>query len=424
MIRALFMSLVIFSLTAVAAAQQVQVSPSSVNAYSQGATTAFLTFSNIKDKRAAESFWCGELIPATPDLGFKCAPTKLFGRLPARYDQSRTTGNAYYTDIMSVPPSVARRAYLDAASGAEATFFYVRRFVSATGGPDEFVPVTIRLAGNNAAAPLSLTNVKLAFEVDKPVLFLKAGEKVPRLEAEITYTGSGRLKGRWEVVKPGEELPAERDLLTEASLPIEERGLQRRYTQLSRFNIYLPPTGRFTLPGPETWKLQNPAEGMYLILLRIEATDDKTSDSDLAAIGAAGGIVHSGGVAGFPLPVLRYYVGSGTGVLPAAATMNAAAPRFAQVSPADNTIITGSEAALFKWSEVQGAAFYRLEIEDTEGKAVLAAVLPVVGAGSYRAPSFLKEKALGSVLRWRVVAMDAAGNQLAETARRSFKLSP
>jgi hypothetical protein len=37
-----------------------------------------------------------------------------------------------------------RRAYLDAARGSNATFFYVRRFVLPAGGPDEYVPVTLR----------------------------------------------------------------------------------------------------------------------------------------------------------------------------------------------------------------------------------------------------------------------------------------
>ena len=33
-----------------------------------------------------------------------------------------------FTDIMSIPPNVARRAYDAAAAGATSTFFYVRRF--------------------------------------------------------------------------------------------------------------------------------------------------------------------------------------------------------------------------------------------------------------------------------------------------------
>src|SRR5437588_12007911 len=85
-------------------AQKIQVSPSDVNAYSQGATSVLLTFGGLVNKRVAEATWCGALIPATPDLGMKCDPSTIFGRLPARYDQSTLSGNRAFTDIMSVTP--------------------------------------------------------------------------------------------------------------------------------------------------------------------------------------------------------------------------------------------------------------------------------------------------------------------------------
>ena len=318
-------------------AQEISVSPSSVTAYSQGATSALLTFQNVKDKRPVDACWCGEVVPSTPDIGFKCDEATLFGCLPVRYTQLRKGGDSY-TDVMSIPASVARRAYTDAASGAEATFFYVRRFVSETGGPDEFVPVTIRLGGNGAAVPFSLTNVKLSWGVDKPVLLVKPGQKLPPVKAEITYTGTGRLTGRWELVKPGEELPSQQDLLPEATLPIEERGLQKRFTQLSRFNIFLPPGGRFVLPGPEGWGVESHLDGMYLLLLRIEAVDDQQS-GDLG--------VPSGAVAGFSLPALRYYVGSGSANQPINQT---------NIEPSDNAILKAAEIE-FRWPSIERARF-------------------------------------------------------------------
>lgn len=51
--------------------------------------------------------------------------------------------------------------------------------------------------------------------------------------------------------------------------------------------------------------------GQYLVLLRIEATDDKEGDANLAAVGVGPGVVHSGAVAGFPIPPLRYFAGGG-----------------------------------------------------------------------------------------------------------------
>ena len=154
---------------------------------------------------------------------------------------------------------------------------------------------------------------------------------------------------------PGEEIPETRDLLTEGSLPIEERALQRRYTQLERFNVFLPPTGKYTLPGPD--RVPSTTEGMYLLLLRVEATDDKDTDSDLAAVDAGAGTVHSGAVAGFPLPVLRYFVGG--------SQSTAAQPqkKLALLQPADEALLSPGKPVDFSWSEDGQAAFYRLEVE-------------------------------------------------------------
>lgn len=411
--------------------QAIEVSPSSINAYSQGATSALLTFRNVRDKRPVEGCWCAEVVSAAPDLGARCAPATQFGCLPVRYNQATLNAGGAYTDIMSIPPSVARRAYLDAAQGAPAVFYYVRRFASTTGGVDEFVAVTIRLAGNGAATPFSLTNIKLAFAVNKPVLFLKAGEKVPKIQAEITYTGSGRLQGRWEIVKPGDELPTARDLLTEATLPVEARGTQRRYQQLSRFTIYLPPTGKFVLSGPESWRLQNPVEGMYLVLLRIESVEDANQTS--------GARLASGGVAGFPLPVLRYYIGSG-GV----SALDVAPGSLKLLSPAENAELPLARAPDFHWSEVEGAAYYRIEIASVRtaagsvaspeaNRAPLLAAILLPGMPLYRAPAFLTETlqkeaqepsqtGASHLLQWRVVALAADGKLLAETGWRNLRL--
>ncbi len=165
----------------------------------------------------------------------------------------------------------------------------MRRFIGTVDTPvglrelSEYVPVTLRLNCNGAGVPLSLTEVKLSWVgIDKPILFVKTTEKLPRFQAEITYTGTGRLKGRWELVKPGETLPEPRDLLTEATLPIEERGTQRRYTEISRFNVYLPPTGKTIVHAPESGRVDHSLNGLYIVLLRIEASDDGIGDTNLA----------------------------------------------------------------------------------------------------------------------------------------------
>ncbi len=394
------------------AVQGIQVNPNGVNVNANGVTVVFLTFGPLANRVPAEGCWCGELVPAAPDIGFKCNPATIFGCLPARTDLSRRSGSGGFTDIMSIPASVSRRAYQAAQAGTNSSFFYVRRFVNPAGGPDEFVAVTCRMSGGGARTPFALTDVKLSFDTLKPIMLIKSGEKPPVIRAEISYNGTGRLRGRWEVVLPGDEQPSVRDLLTEASLPMEERALQRRYTQVSRFNVFLPPGTKYTLPGPDPSKLPNTVEGQYLLLLRIEATDDKESDSNLSIVGAGAGVVHSGAVAGFPLPPLRYFVGSGTHIN----------SELKLVLPVENAVRPAAEPVDFSWAETSQAAFYRIEIETAQGQTILSALLPP-GKGIYRAPSWLKDKAAEGNLRWRVVALDQTGNPIAETAWRSLRLS-
>ncbi|MEM7049957.1 MAG: hypothetical protein AAF604_09860 [Acidobacteriota bacterium] len=389
--------------------------PNGVNVSSQGATTVFITFGNLQNQVPVEATWCGELIPAAPDLGLRCDPATVFGRLPIRFDQSRLAGSAF-TDIMSIPPSVARRAYQAAAAGETSSFFYVRRFVSTVGGPDEYVFVTCRLAGGGARVPLALLDVQLRFASDLPVVSVLTGDLPPQLEAEISYNGTGRLEGRWEVVLPGDDPPTSRDLLTEASLPIEERPLQRRYLEIGRFNEFLPPTGRVVLPGPDPQLLPTEVEGLHQVLLRIEASDDKEGDSNLAAAGAGQGVVHSGAVAGFPLPALRYFVGSApTGW--AASAGNG----LELIAPPQDSEVAATEL-IFRWHLARDAVVYRLEIETAAGGALHSALLQQ-GIGSYQAPTFVAAAAADKELRWRVLALLPEDRELGRTDWRGLRLA-
>ena len=398
-------ALAAFALTA-PDTRAVSRDPNGVNVNSNGPTSVFITFGALANQRPAEAFWCGEIEPApAPDTGFRCRAGTIFGQLPIRFDQSRLSPNAAsFTDIMTIPPSVARRAYQAAETGQNSDFFYVRRFINNTTGASEFVFVTCRMAGGGARVPFALLDVRIAFAKERPVLEVALNEQLPPLAAEIHYNGTGRLKGRWEIVMPGEDPPTQRDLLTEATLPAFERGLQRRYRQLERFDVFLPPTGRFVLPGPDPSKLPSNPGGLYYVLLRVEASNDKEADSNLALAGAGQGIVHSGAVAGFPLPPLRYYVGSEGRQL----AIEAARGKLDLFLPLDQSAIFGERPVDFSWIETQQAAFYRLEVQDAQGREILSAVLQP-GVGAYRAPPWLKERAGGKPLRWRVLAVSPGG---------------
>ncbi|MGQ0561041.1 MAG: hypothetical protein ACT443_04110 [Gemmatimonadota bacterium] len=399
-----------------AADAQVRVNPTGVNVNSQGASTVFLTFGGVVNLEPVEAVWCGRLVPAAPDRGNKCDAATIFGRLPARYNLSRSNG-AVFTDIMSIPATVTRRAYEAALQGENSSFFYVRRFRNTAGGPDEYVAVTCRMAGGGARVPFALTYVDVRFDAEAPLLFLTAGTTPPPLRAEIQYNGTGTLRGRWEIVLPGEQLPAESDLLTEATLPPNERGLQKRYTQLERFNVFLPPTGRVTLPGPDPARLPVAIDGQYMVLLRIEASDDKEGDSSLAGAGAGQGIVHTGAVAGFPMPMLRYVIGS-------AASAEVERPTRLQlglVAPAAEASARADSALAMRWQAVQGAGFYRLELEKIAGTTPLFAAVIDPGHTTYEVPPF----AIANVqepLRWRVLALDAQGRELRRSEWRTLQI--
>lgn len=397
------------------AAQTIRVNPTGVNVNSQNPTIVSLTFGQIPPGYfPAEALWCGELIPApAPALGLQCRPDTIFGSLPARYNRAQATGNLGLSDIMSIPPSVVRRAYQSAVEGESAGFFYVRRFVSTTGEPDQFVNVTCRMTGGGARVPFALTNVEIKTPVSEPVLFLKPGEKFPKINVEIQYNGTGRLKGRWEIVQPGEEPPSEFDLLTEATLPIEKRATQKRFTQVSRFNHFLPPGGKFTLNFAENDRVPTNVEGQYILLLRIEATDDKESDSDLAAVGVGNGIIHNGAVAGFPIPTLKYFV------VGKSDTILWEVDSYQQIIDRGASEI--NKVFVFSWKPQSDSALYRLEVFDEQENVILSALLlpPVT---TYRAPSWFSEQSASKKLKWRVAAINSAGKIVKESTKQQLEI--
>jgi hypothetical protein len=327
---------------------------------------------------------------------------------------------------MSIPPSIARRAYQAAAARHISSFFYVRRIVSTNGSPDEFVVVVCKLAGGGASVPLSLTAVRLSAGGDQSVVFVRSREALANISADIRYTGTGRLAGRWEVVRPGDELPGDDDLVTEATLPPELRARQRRYTELARFNVFLPPTGHVALPGPSSDRLPVDVDGTYFVILRIEASPDDAAVSDLSAVGTGTGVVTSGAVAGFPMPVFRYVVGASSSEMDVA---DGSAPGngVRLVLPRAGDSVSVGESVTFGWMERTSPALYRLEIARDDGALVHAAIVPR-GLGTYRAPPWIGERAVVAGaqrgLKWRVIVIDDRGREQQSTAWRTLAVRP
>jgi len=400
----------IITLICSGAGAQIMVSPHWVNVNTTGATTVFLTFGGVVGYVPGESVWCGEITDAAPDIGSRPVPGTIFGALPARFDLSTLSGTNGFTDIMSIPPSVSRRAYQAAATGSASTFFYIRRFISTTGGPDAYVAVTCELGSGGARTPFALTNVELTFENRDNVASINEGDPSPSLSASISYNGTGQLQGRWEIVRPGDELPTEQDLLTQATLPVEQRPQQRRYTELERFSVFLPPAGTFVLRGPDPSKLPSNVRGLYMILLRIESTPDIEAISNVDEVGAGPAPVEAGGAAGFPIPPLRYFVGK-------AASMEASAVSL--LAPRDMAVGTPESPMDVAWTEIPEVSLYRVVVIDPTNTILLSALLRP-GLGTYRLPPWIWTKRDVRSVFWSVEALDENGDILSKSEWRTL----
>lgn len=188
-------------------------------------------------------------------------------------------------------------------------FYVVRRF-AANG---DYVAVPVRLSGASALSALTLTRVALSFNQvgsRQPMRVVARDASVGPLSAMVEYQGSGLLKGRWEVVQPGDPQPTPQDLMTEASLSPEQQLLQQRYLEVGRFEQSLHAGRRVDVPGPDPDALPTALPGRYTVLWRPEATPANVS-GDARATDAL-----LGGAAAFPMPVLTYYVVEKTGMEP------------------------------------------------------------------------------------------------------------
>lgn len=243
-------------------------------------------------------------------------------------------------------------------------------------------------------APIALNDVRLAFETSQgpqPLVFVARGAALLPVTAIFFYTGSGVLRDRWELVLPGDVAPTERDLLPEAGLPRSERGTQRRYQLLQRFEQLLPGNGRVELKLPTLSPTLGTTafDGQYQLLLRIEAEPD-----------IYGG---ASGAANFAVPLLRYFVGSIT------------APA-ARIAPITAQVTFNGARPTFRWSPVPEARYYRVEVIESNNTVHYSAIV----RDSERSYSALSGFTAPSGSRWRVKALDEALQAVGESSWREL----
>jgi hypothetical protein len=400
------------------------VNPSGVNVNATGVTSVLLTFRGTTGQTSIDAFWCGQINVAanTVTSTNPCVAGTFFGRLPKVLTQARPSlglpnlennglGGQNFTDVMTIPTSVARRAMQSAQVGNNSSFFYVRKFES--NGSSQYIAVTCRMSNGGARVPFALTQVQPYFITEQgnsSVHLASQGQLMPLIQADILYNGTGRLKGRWEMVLPGDLEPNKIDLVPEANLPIEQRGLQKRYTLLQRFDVFLPPTGKAILEGPAPQLLPNHIIGPYQILLRIEATRDKEGNSDTGV-----GVSFNGGVAGFPMPLLRYYVATDNDVLQA--RIHAGLDK--SITLLQPVIAPHSLTTLrFNWLKYTSAKTYKLEINTQEHPNFSALIDG--REDYYDPPPWITEQMKSSLSQWRISAFDKNGNKLAISLWRQF----
>lgn len=418
--------------------------PTGVNVNTNGTSTVLITFQNLAPGEVpVDAFWCGDVTSSGVVLGTNpCVAGTLLGHLPRKFDLSSITGSPDFeprgdgsdvtppkgskgssnnigprnlTDVMSIPSSVVRRAYQETQRGASSEFYYIRQFVN--NGVNTYVTVTCRMGGGGARSPLALTKVDLNFGKNisrSAVTLVKQSQPVDKFSAKISFNGSGLLKGRWEIVMPGDVEPTRFDLLSEASLPAAERMLQKRYRLISRFQKFLAPTGQTIIPGPDPKLLPTMEKGMYRILLRIEASNDKEGSSDTTA-----GLLKTGGVAGFPMPTLRYFVGEREQLLQAKSY-----PPVSLLLPHDKQILS-VEQINFSWFGLQDSkeiAVYKVEFYEKDGEQkLLASALRKPSETNYK-PAKQTLKKLNRPFLWRVVAVDKTGKVLSTSQLRQLEI--
>lgn len=406
------------------------VSPAGVNVRSQGPTSVFITYQGTAGQTSTQSFWCSRVVPGIGPgsiVNFNpCVPGTLLGSLPAQFNLSGASGASNFTDIMTIPETISRKAYQQGGG-----FFYIRKFSGS--GPDQYAVVTCRLGLGGARSPLSVVNLELKFDDQdqtEPVTFFESTSRIKPFSAIVKYNGTGRLVGSWQIVQPGDPEPTPFDLLPAGSLPFEKRSQQTAYRVLAPFDIYLPPTGSAVIKGPDPRLLDTGVIGDYRILFRLNASPAADSFSDTGSQ-----VVAAGGVSGFSFPFLRYFIRSESSpirkISEGGASSSSEGSYFSNVANVLSISASVSQAPIprgdnakprilysFSWTPQPGATRYVLLFRLANGEFYKALLRP--SQTTYEGEPFWLEN-LDQPLEWQVVAYGDNGAIIAQSIVNSLE---
>jgi len=206
--------------------------------------------------------------------------------------------------------------------------------------------VTLRLTGGGARV-LSLADRRdHGLRGGDAGALRRAGGRPPAFAPQNRLTPAPAAwwdAGRWS---GGRGAAGAQDLLTEATLPLEERGTQRRYTELARFNVFLRRPAVHA-PRPRRVEAAGDVEGTYLILCGSRPATTRKATRTWPTPARARGWCTAGPWPAFPLPTLRYVVGSsGERAVPVAHQR----PLLLVLRPRTRHLAAGQPLA-FSWSE-------------------------------------------------------------------------
>ncbi len=295
-------------------------------------------------------------------------------------------GNYVLIDNITIPSSIVFRANKEGIS----RIAVVRTFTDNVGSSTGFANLDIT---GSSASGFTINAVSVRFDNNQPQRVIKRSKPL-KAYTKFTYSGSGLLRGIWEIATPTSTIG------------------QAVYRPLRVVRQHLPGTGIYKLYSP---RLPTQVQGVYLLRFRITVP-----------------------AVGFTDPLIRYFVYTGK------------RPRLSPVSvflhqPGPSTAL--SNKTVFRWNKITHASTLRLEFYAVKKNNSLGLDLPSLGQSDQQTPQIKGALVAGKLLKgstqktnispltlarlkpgrwylWRLVVFNKAGNVIGVSKPRRVYSPP